>query len=280
MSHAFLLTPPSHTLTLQLLGPTQLFADSAFRMLAESALVIPNKATMELGSDSEGSSSDFEVDKPPTKTRKLDGAAKYPTKFNLEWTKKWPCIVKATGGGKFTCTICQCSVSCQHQGEKDVRRHIEGKKHCDNVKGFEKQKQIGTFFRSTSHPIHDRVTRAEVKVSTLLAHHNIPIAFADHLSPLFKSIFPDSEIAKSYSCARTKTTCILNGALAKNLQQSLIDHMKKEPFSLATDGSNDSGLQKMNPLTVRYFDINRGTITSQLLDICLTSSSTAAVVQW
>ncbi len=62
-------------------------------------------------------------------------------------------------------------------------------------------------------------------MSTLLAHHNIPITLADHLSPLFKIIFPDSEIAKAYSCARTKT------ALAKNLQQSLIDQMKTEPFS-------------------------------------------------
>lgn len=204
-------------------------------------------------------SDDSEVDGPPTKTRKLDGAAKYHTKFNPEWTRKWPCIVRASGGSmyKFTCSLCQCSVSCQHQGEKDVRRHIEGKKHCDNVKTLETQQQIGAFFRPTSHPIHDKVTRAEVKVSTLLAHHNIPIAFADHLSPLFRNIFPDSEIAKGYSCARTKTTCIVNGALAKSLQQSLIEQMKSEPFSLATDGSNDSGLQKMNPLTVRYFDINR-----------------------
>ena len=44
---------------------------------------------------------------------------------------------------------------------------------------------------------------------------------------------------------------------------------------MATDGSNDSGLQKMNPLTVRYFDSNRGKVTSQLLDMCLTSASTA-----
>ena len=43
---------------------------------------------------------------PPTKTRKLDGAAKYPTKFNLDWTKKWPCIQPATKY-KFRCTLCQ-----------------------------------------------------------------------------------------------------------------------------------------------------------------------------
>ena len=34
----------------------------------------------------------------------------------------------------------------------------------------------------------------------------------------------------------------------------LISMMKTEPCALATDGSNDEGLIKMNPLTVRYFD--------------------------
>ena len=212
---------------------------------------------------------------PPSKKRRFDGASKYPTKYNCDWRKKWPCIQASNTPYKFMCTVCQCSVSCHHQGEKDVRRHLGGKKHQDNVKDLERQQPINNFFRPTSHPIHEKVTRAEVKVSAVLAHHNIPIAVADHLSPLFKNIFPDSEIAKAYACARTKTTCILNGALAKSFRTSLIEQMKTEPFSLATDGSNDSGLQKMNPLTVPYFDSNRGKVTSQLLDMCLTSSSTA-----
>lgn len=222
--------------------------------------------------------SDNEGKEPPAKSRKLDGSAKYPTKFNSDWSKKWPCIQSSDFRYKFRCTVCQCVVSCQHQGEKDVRRHIDGKKHRENVHALQRQQQIGSYFRPTTHPIHEKVTRAEVKVSTVLAHHDIPVAVTDHLSPLFKDIFPDSEIAKLYSCARTKTTCILNGALAVDLQKSLVDHMKAEPFSLATDGSNDSGLQKMNPLTVRIFDVNRGRVMTQLLDMCLTSASTADAI--
>ena len=40
---------------------------------------------------------------------------------------------------------------------------------------------------------------------------------------MFKN--PDSLIAKMYSCAHIKTACILNGALAKELQASLIHTM-------------------------------------------------------
>lgn len=155
---------------------------------------------------------------------------------------------------------------------------LMAKKHCSNVQGLENQKQIDSFFPSENDSLQEKVTRAEVKVATVLAHHDIPIAVTDHLSPLFKDIFPDSSIAKLYSCAQSKTTCILNGALAVDLQKSLVDHMKNEPFSLATDGSNDSGLQKMNPLTVHIYDADRGRVMTQLLDMCLTMGSTAEAI--
>ena len=82
---------------------------------------------------------------------------------------------------------------------------------------------------SNKDPICDQVIRAEVKMTTVLAHHNIPIAFSDHLNPLLKDVFPDSKIAKAYSCAHTKATCILNGALTPHFQSFLIDNMKSAP---------------------------------------------------
>ena len=67
-----------------------------------------------------------------------------------------------------------------------------------------------------------------------------------------------------------------NGALAVDLQKSLVDHMKNE---FATDGSNDSGLQKMNPLTVRIYGVNKDMIImTQLLDMSLTTGSTAEAI--
>ena len=50
-------------------------------------------------------------------------------------------------------------------------------------------------------------------MAAVIVHNNIPFAAADTFSPLFKEMFPASEIAKSYASARTKTTCIVNGAL-------------------------------------------------------------------
>lgn len=55
--------------------------------------------------------------------------------------------------------------------------------------------------------------------------NNIPFAAADTFSPLFKEMFPDSEIPKSFAAARTKTTCIVNGALKPYFRYLCIEGM-------------------------------------------------------
>lgn len=88
---------------------------------------------------------------------------------------------------------------------------------------------------------------------------------------MFKDLFPDSPIARGYGSARTKTTCIINGSLSPYFQNNLVESMKSAPFALAIDGSNDNGLEKMNPLTVRIFDLESKKVITNLLDMCLTS---------
>ena len=51
--------------------------------------------------------------------------------------------------------------------------------------------------------------------------------------------------------------------------------MKEGPYALCTDGSNDEGLFKLNPLLVRVFDINEGKVVSQLLDMCTSKKNDA-----
>ena len=116
-------------------------------------------------------------------------------------------------------------------------------------------------------------------MAVVLAQHNLPLAIMDHLSPLFRDIFPDSNVAKSFSAARTKSTCILNMALRPHFEKLLIEHMQANPFSIAVDGSNDSDLQKMNPMTVRIFDFSRGQVCTRFLDMCLTQGTNAGTAE-
>ena len=57
-----------------------------------------------------------------------------------------------------------------------------------------------------------------MKVANFMVEHNVPFAVADHLSPLLRVVFPDSQIVKRYSSARTKTTSMLNLAIAPHFQ--------------------------------------------------------------
>ena len=106
--------------------------------------------------------------------------------------------------------------------------------------------------------------------------HNIPLAVSDHAGPLFRKMFPDSAIAKKYSCARTKTTTVLNGAMAPEMILSLVETMKVEPFSLNVDGSNDNDLFKMSHSVLEYL-MSTGAmhVCFRFLDMCASSVSTA-----
>ena len=83
--------------------------------------------------------------------------------------------------------------------------------------------------KSTTDPIHHRATAAEVRNTLMLAHHNAALCLADHIGPMQRKNYPDSETAKNYHCARTKTACILNYALAPQLRAKLEAATKQEP---------------------------------------------------
>ena len=110
-----------------------------------------------------------------------------------------------------------------------------------------------------------------MKVANFIVQHNLPLAVADHLSPLLRDIFPDSETARKYASSRTKTTCIVNHSLAPYFQSLVVDAMRSQPFSVCIDGSNDTGIEKMNPMTIRYFSTNQGAIVTHFLDMCITT---------
>ena len=110
-----------------------------------------------------------------------------------------------------------------------------------------------------------------------MAENNISLAFSNHQSWMLPKLFPETKIAQKYSAAASKTTCIINGAIAPHFLRETMNIMKCSPYSLLTDGSKDTGLEKMNPLTVKIFDVNTGRVESQFLDMCTTEGTDSAM---
>lgn len=210
---------------------------------------------------------------PEPKKKAIAGAATYHTKFKDEWRKEFPFISSVSGDPyRFRCNVCSISILCKHQGKADVKDHCRSNGHLQKAKDLEKQPRLDSCYRDKAN-LERKTTEAEVKMTVICAHANVPTAFHDKLSSAIRSEFTDSKVAANYHSASTKAMCMLNGAIAPSLLSDLIAKMKYNPFSLMIDGSNDSGLEKINPITVRIFDVNR--IKTCFLDMCPTTSATA-----
>ena len=88
---------------------------------------------------------------------------------------------------------------------------------------------------------------ADVLLTNFLVQYNLPpwtIVLAN---------VPDSTIVSKFTCRWTKSTAILNKALPSACLDYLKNHCKTHPFCLGTDGSNDTGILKMNPVRVYVY---------------------------
>ena len=122
----------------------------------------------------------------------------------------------------FYCKICTRDEFSSHSGASDLMRHCNSVTH----QKMEKSKactNLNRFFCLCKVLFHRySYMKAEIKFTGFLTEHNLPIVVANHLSALVKECFPDSKIAQPYSCAKTKTFCVLNRVIYPDLQQSLI----------------------------------------------------------
>ena len=90
-----------------------------------------------------------------------------------------------------------------------------------------------------------------------LAEHNLPVAVADHIRALLKYIFliPKLQV-HMHVVVPVKINVCLKRAIKPDLQAKMTDQMR-DRHSVSTDGSNDQNLEKINPVTVRLFDIKQ-----------------------
>ena len=110
--------------------------------------------------------------------------------------------------------------------------------------------------------------------TAFLLEHNLLYEASSHAGPLFRKMIPDSNIAKKYGCAATKTAAIVNYALAPSLHDGLVNHIRENPFSFAIDGSSDTGTESMYPLVVRIYKTLQAVCT-RFWRMCLVSDCSA-----
>ena len=147
--------------------------------------------------------------------------------FRKEYSNKWPCIIRSKVD-EFTarCTVCECDFSISHGGANDITAHVKRKKHITLAQSRESNQNIGQFFRRSDYS----TIRAETLMANFLIEHNLPFAIMDHFSELVPKMFPDSKVASSFACKRTKSTAIARmlGQLSKGKKRKMFEIVKSQ----------------------------------------------------
>ena len=188
---------------------------------------------------------------------------KYKSHFQAEWLQEFSYIKRSEKGDGFAlCSVCNSSFSITAGGKNDITRHSKGSMHVANANSSKTTPKIASLFKATA---PDRVTHAEVLFSAFVAEHNLPFAVADHFTDLCQHMFPDSEIAKKFACRRTKTTHIINRAIAPSFDSKVTEACKTEKFSIMVDESNDQGGEKTMAILIRVADRSLKRIATRFL---------------
>ncbi|GFO49459.1 hypothetical protein PoB_007596400 [Plakobranchus ocellatus] len=87
----------------------------------------------------------------------------------------------------------------------------------------------------------------EVLFTFFLVAHIIQLSGTDHVGKLFRAMFPDSEIAKQYACASTKTRHVTD-VLVDDVDKKVTKAAKDCISSLSMDSSNERGPEQLYPL--------------------------------
>ena len=92
--------------------------------------------------------------------------------------------------------------SYAHEGEADIKQHILTKTH--KAKALSLWQQHTLNFVPQNDKLTFKISRAEVLMTNFIVEINLLIAVVDKCGPLFRNMFPDSQIAKQDQCAKTK----------------------------------------------------------------------------
>lgn len=111
----------------------------------------------------------------------------------------------------------------------------------------------------------EQIAASEATFAYLKIKHSHSYNSAACGSNIFTQMFPDSNIAKKFTCGRTKCTKIGENVLAPASKEMIIaDLIKGRPFAIGTEMQQTRETLKRLPFIVRYFTKMNGICTKLL----------------
>ena len=184
------------------------------------------------------------------------------TSYRAEWEKFHPWLsgVK-TDKCLAYCKICLKTFRIDNSGLSQVKSHAKShgsdtRKAMLTQRTFTSIAEDGKVTLSQNRLLlspEDLVTKAEVLQALHIVDKNHSFASAKEDSQRFRSMFPDSNIAKSYSMADTKVQYTVKFGIAENLKKKLIYDVKKVPYSFLFDETTNINVKKQYDAYLSYW---------------------------
>lgn len=140
-------------------------------------------------------------------------------KFQSTYTAEFKFIIAGKDEFHARCTYCAQEIELYTKGKNAITQHNGTKKHKENAKSATETQALSLFLKPKRTSKDDQIAAAEGSWSYHIARHGQAFQSADCTSSagLFKKMFLDSDIAKEFSCAKTKTAAIITGKFLKIL---------------------------------------------------------------
>lgn len=128
-----------------------------------------------------------------------------------------------------------------------------------------------------SHVTTNEHLSAEVlwSIKVVLAHYSFKSC--EDIAQTFQRMFPDSDIAKKFTCGEKKCAYITTFGIAPYFQQTLLDKMKKiDGYVLLFDESSNKATQtKQMDIHIRYWDSNYQRVNTRYVTSVFMGHATA-----
>ena len=136
-------------------------------------------------------------------------------KFTAEMQNNLLCFKKGRDEWEAECLVCKAGtfVSLAHKGINDLQSHVNSEKHKRAVQEEGSSMKMTHYFVKPGSEAED-VSAAEGAYAFHTVKHHGSFLSMDCSSVLLKKTFPDSEVARKFSSARTKTAAIIKAVLA------------------------------------------------------------------
>ena len=196
----------------------------------------------------------------------------------------------------FQCKFCKSQNSLSNMGKRAIISHMEGKKHKNLPSNCILKMVKNIFFQpprtkdnNSNNSIeqsrslviltvtNSEIITVEINWAFNCIYNNFSLSSCDDMKSLFTNMFPDSNVANSFSMLKDKLSYVINFGIAPYITDMLIENIKQSTiFSIGFDESFNETLQKCQMyFVVRYWDNVKSEVSVRYLNSKFLGHATA-----